>query len=306
MHTRYQHILCLATLILGLSACEDPIDVTLAEAEPLLVVDAWVDDRDQAQTIRVIWSQPYFEAEPLRGEENAQVLLIRDDLEVFDFSYEADGNYVWRPDDRPSLGEPGDGFALRVTVDGLEYIALAEINPVPEIDRIESQFRQEDIQYDEGYNAEFFARDIAGRTDAYWIKTFKNNVYLNKPEEINLALDAGFDQSGNTDGLIFIPPIRQNINPIPDPVEMDEEVPSPYDPGDTIRVELHSMSLDGFTYMGTIQDQLLNSFNGIFALPLINTEGNIFRDLGNDELGERILGHFNIASVSSMEHIVQE
>ena len=60
---------------------------------------------------------------------------------------------------------------------------------------------------------EFFARDLLGLGNSYWIKSFKNDTFLNRPSEINIAFDASFDAGGEVDNLIFIPPIRDNINP---------------------------------------------------------------------------------------------
>ena len=49
----------------------------------------------------------------------------------------------------------------------------------------------------------FFARDPFGAGDTYWIKTYKNGSFLNKPQELNIAYDAAFDGGSASDGIVF-------------------------------------------------------------------------------------------------------
>ena len=62
---------------------------------------------------------------------------------------------------------------------------------MPDIDSIVFSFKEESV-CPEGYYAQFYADDIAVPGDIYWIKAYKNGSFLNKPNEINLAFDAGF------------------------------------------------------------------------------------------------------------------
>ena len=141
--------------------------------------------------------------------------------------------------------------------------------------------------------------DFEGDGDTYWIKAYKNGVFLNKPNEMNIAFDAGLSVGSNSDGLIFIPPIRELTNPVPDSIGVADEV-SPWAPGDICKVEIHSISNNAFSFMSLVRDQILNGNNGIFGEPLANAQGNV---TASDD--SSVLGIFNVANVSTLEIEVQ-
>ena len=285
----------MSTLLL-LFACEDVIDVELDPFEQNLVVDAWLTNQSSDQVVQLSRAQGYFDSSVPSGITNAEVYIDRQDGQRFHFEHSGQGNYVWSPEsDQDRLGAVDDSFVLHIDSDEGTFRGEATIFRVPQIDSIGQEFRDDEIFLDDGIYLQFYARDFVGLGDAYWIKAFRNGTYLDKIEELNLAYDAGFDAGTGIDGLIFIPPIRELVNPV------DEDlIPQPWDPGDHIRVEIHSMSTDAFNFMEIARDQIANGNNGIFGLPLANTNGNISR---NDD-GTMALGFFNIAAVSSLEKTV--
>jgi hypothetical protein len=293
MRKIFYSIIVLSTLLVS---CEDPIDVELIDAEPLVVVDAWLNDIDKSQTIKLTFSQPYFDNTFATGIDNAQVTVTRDDGEVFEFNHTIDGNYIHDLDADEIIGEVGSQFTLDINLDGQVYTATTILNRTAPIDSIRQEFRENEIFGEDGIYCELISRDPLGLGDTYWIKTFKNGMYLNRPSEINLAYDAGFDSGGEVDGFVFITPIRELINEIG-----DDLLVVPWMPGEEIRVEVHSLTEDNFFYMETVRDQLINSQNGIFAEPLANTKGNITHVNGD----ETVLGTFNVASVSAIDYIIQ-
>jgi hypothetical protein len=272
------------------------IDVELDPFEQNMVVDAWLTNQSSEQIVQLSRSQGYFDSSVPSGITNAVVYLDRQDGQRFHFEHNGQGNYAWTPaaeDER--LGTVGDNFVLHIDSDEGTYRGETTIYRVPQIDSIGQEFRDDEIFLDDGIYLQFYARDFVGLGDAYWIKAFRNGIYLDKIEELNLAYDAGFDAGTGIDGLVFIPPIRELVNPV------DEDlIPQPWDPGDHLRVEIHSMSTDAFNFMEIARDQISNGNNGIFGLPLANTDGNISRI----DDGSMALGFFNIAAVSSLEKIV--
>ena len=74
----------------------------------------------------------------------------------------------------------------------------------------------------------------------------------------------------------------------------DFDVP-PYEPGDSVRVEIHSITEEAFNFLSIAKEQMTNGDNTIFALPLANTKSNVFHSAS----GERALGFFNVAKVST-------
>ena len=278
-----------------LTSCEDPIDVNLIEAEPLLVVDAWLNNTDSIQVIKLTSSQPYFDSTPAAGVTDADVTVTREDGEVFEFLHNTDGEYTYDLGGS-SIGVIGQSYTLDITNGDDQFSATTILNRTAPIDSIRQELRENEIFGDDGIYCELMARDPIGLGDTYWIKTYKNGEYLNRASELNIAYDAGFDSGGEVDGLIFITPIRELITPFD-----DDLLPIPWIAGDVIKVEVHSMSEDNFFYMETFRDQLVNSQNGIFAEPLANTEGNVIMTNGTNN----VLGTFNVAAVSEIEHVIQ-
>ena len=289
-------------LILGLGmlfGCEDVIEVELPEAPTLMVVDAWLNNLNQPQTIRLSESQNYFKTERTSPITGARVTVTSGSGGSFAFQDQGDGDYIWTPGISEIMGEIGEVFNLRVEIDGNVYSSTTLLAPVPAVDEITQETRTDEFGPD-GIYTQFFARDLPGLGNTYWIKTYKNDKFLNKPSEINLAYDAGFDAGAELDGIIFIPPIREFTNPFEE-VESGETVPSPWAEGDIIRVEIHSISLEAFLFMEIARDQILNGDNSIFATPIANTSGNIISNSTNAE----VLGIFNVAAVSSLEKTIE-
>lgn len=283
-------IIIFLALILTTFGCEDVIDVELEEGSSFVVVDAWINDLPEDQIIQLNFSQPYFDNTTPDGIENAEVKITRQDGAEFDFVHTANGRYVWNYEGDP-LGVPGNSFELNITFNGQSFTSNTAIFRVPSVDSIGVELRENELFFDDGLYAQFFARDFTGLGDTYWIKTFRNGSYLSKSQELNIAYDAGFDAGTGVDGLIFIPPIRELVNPL-----NEDLIPTPYDTGDVIRVEIHSMSVEAFQFLEIARDQINNGDNGIFSIPLANARTNI---IANGE--QPVLGFFNIAGVSFLE-----
>lgn len=294
----FNYIIFLLLSVTLFISCEDQVIVETDPAPVLLVVDGWITTEVADQTITLSRSQPYFDntfADPVTG---ATVVVESSNGDIYNFIETDDGEYTWTAG-TDSLGVVGTTFNLSIDVDGETYLSTSTVGRVPVIDSIGQEFEEDSFLGGAGVRTNFFARDPVGFGDTYWIKTFKNGDYLGKPEEINIAFDAGFDAGGQVDGLIYIPPIRDATNPILD--DDDDDLP-PWSDGDEIMVEIHSISNAAFFFMETARDQITNGSNGLFASPLSNTRGNVV-ELSTGELA---LGIFNVAEVSRIVDIIEE
>jgi len=291
----------LLIIIFTATSCEDEIPIDVDPLTEQLVVDAWLTNQAGPQTINLSMTQPYFDNTLPQGLSGAAVTVTSSTGTVFEFVETENGNYVWTPTADETIGEVGTDYGLEVTVDGQNYGSFSTMNRVPPIDSIGYEFRDNETFGPDGTYAEFFARDPIGGGDTYWVKTFKNGVFLNKPDEISLAFDAGFSEGGSVDGLIFITPIRESINRIPDEDTEDNDEVAPWAVGDEIRVELHSINNEAFYFLSSAQQQITNGNSGIFSQPVINTTGNVFR-----EDGEQVLGMFNVSAVSEKSVVIME
>lgn len=288
-----------AAIFFGTS-CTDVIDVETDPAESLLVVDAWINDQTEPQTIRLTKSQPYFDNSLTDAATGATVTVVSSEGATFDFVDNGDGNYVWTPTTAGEIGAAGTSYTLTIEWDGQTYSAETILNPAPTVDSISQEFRVDDLSGPDGIYTNFFARDLPGLGNTYWIKTFKNGEFLNKPIEMNLAYDASFSGGSETDNLIFIPPIREATNRIPDP-DSDEEDLAPWEVGDEILVEIHAISNLAFDFLFLAREQMTNGENTIFAVPLANTSGNV----RNTATNERALGFFDVAGKTSLSKVIE-
>ena len=292
---KYSSILFLLLIVqLTFSSCEDEITPRLEEAPSIVIIDAWINNKPEPQVIKVLKTQEYFDNSIPPGVSGATVQVADENLKVYDFVETVPGEYTWTPADGETFGDIGLQYGLNVEVDGVMYNSISKLNAVPPVDSISFTFEAEDGPFPEGYFAEFWSRDLLGEGDTYWIKTFKNGVYQGKPDEINIAFDAGFSNGGSIDNLIFIPPIRFGVNSF----EEDEngDFQAPYLPGDSIYVELHAITNEAFFFLSEVafQTNRPGGFAELFATPLSNVVTNI---IPSDEKVD-VVGFFNVSAVS--------
>lgn len=285
-------------LIITIYSCEDVVEIELDEFEPSLVVDAWINDLPVDQIITLSQTANYFESSRTPKISDAQVTVTwnssnSDIPTVLLFEPIGEGRYSFPGG---AIGKPGDTYELMVDLNGQQFCATSEMKRVPTVDSIGIEFLEDELIIADGLYTQFYARDFVGLGDAYWIKTYKNGIFRDNPRELNIAFDAGFDSGSQIDGLIFIPPIREFMNPV------DEEfLPIPWEIGETVKVEIHSLTREAFQWMEIARDQMINGDNSIFALPVTNTRGNIL----NCTSGNSALGFFNVSAASTLEKVIE-
>jgi len=289
----------LLTLLIGLFflSCEKVIDPSLQSASPVLVVDAWVNNKPEKQLILLTQTQPYFDdAQPI-GVSGA-VVTVEDlnDGTIYSFTENSikKGSYEWSPGSG-SFGAIGHNYKLVITLNGEVYEATSHMGRVPPIDSITFQKDERSASKKTRYQGEFWAVDPEGVGDSYWIRAVKNDTLLNRPSELNIAYDAGFSAGGDADGVEFIPPIRRGITP---DNSSDADNPSPYWPGDSVYVEMTSITLAAFNYLNEVKVQTdrPGGFSELFARPLANVSTNVTNTNPN---GSAVMGFFNVGAISA-------
>ncbi|QSE97056.1 DUF4249 domain-containing protein [Fulvivirga lutea] len=278
-----------------LFACEETIDVDLKDAPPAYVVDAWINDKMETQVIRLTLTQPYFDAGEYESVTGANITVTSEN-KTFEFIETDPGYYEWNPVTSADRIETiGSRYQLNVNVDGEQFFAESELRRVPPVDSIKYTYKEERNQFQpEGYYGEFLATDPVGSGDTYWIKAYKNGELLNNPFDLNIAYDAGFNEGGNIDGVVFIQPIQDAVTPLNE--DLDEIVP--YVPGDSLHVEIHSVTHEAFAFLQQVQIQTQRDggFDEIFAEPLENVSSNIIKQ--NTTSNVQVIGFFNVSAVS--------
>lgn len=283
-------------------SCEDKINPSLENANPILVVDAWINNLVEEQTIVLTLTQPYLENLLPTGVSGASITITDNQGRIFSFkeSDKALGNYIWKPTGNETFGKIGNRYTLTIVYKGETFKSTSRMGRVPSIDSITFKTEKQPGGTKLITRGEFWATDPIGVGDAYWIKAFKNGLLLNKPAEINFAFDAGFSPGGQTDGVVFITPIRRGINSI------DEDTSagatgnlSPFTDNDSINVQIHSITYESFNYLNqvTLETQRPGGFSELFSRPLSNVSTNI---TNANPTGSKAVGFFNVAAVSSL------
>lgn len=302
----FRFILTVLAIALIFSSCEDVVDITLDEGTAQLTVDAWLTNQSGSQTIKLTTTAPYFDNSPNPPALGATVVVTSQDGVIYNFTDDDnDGNYVWFPaTEDETFGEIGKGYGLVVQYQEETFVATSFMGRVPEIDSVQFKFEEKSLGTPEGYYGQFYARDFEGENDCYWVKTYKNGEFLGKPQEINIAYDAGTSAGGNVDGLIFIPPVRSGINRSPDLDDSSDDGTdvAPWALGDRFVVELWSITPDAFFFLEQARNQMTNG--GLFASPIANVPTNIQNANENSEV--KALGYFCTSAVSSLGDTIVE
>lgn len=295
-------LLLLLALSFSLFHCTDPVDLPSRFEEPELVVEAWLTNKSEPQTILLTESQDYYANRLPTPVTGAQVIVCETvdatpTSNCFVFEDEGEGRYVWTPAPGETIGEVGTEFGLGVQRGEEQYTSVTTMNRTAIIDSISFQFEEASIGNDEGIYAQLYARDQVGIGDAYLIRTRINDTLLLRPFELSSVYDATFDPGTETDGITFIFPIRFSINKLD-----DDGAPIPLVEGDKVEVEVWSLSQEAFFFLNVAGDQIVNGGSGLFDIPVVSSPGNVF----NVDSGERALGVFNVAAVAAAERTLEE
>jgi len=288
---------------LALFSCEDPVTLDSRFVGPELVVEAWLNNVSEPQTILLSESQDYYANSLAPAVDDAEVIVCQTidqqpTTTCFVFESQGDGRYVWEPGvDGETLGEVGTEFGLGIQRGEKQYASVTTMNRTATIDSISFQFEEEALGLDEGIYAQIYARDPVGQGDAYLIRSTINDTLLLRPSELNVAYDATFSPGTNTDGITFIFPIRFGINK-----QDDDGGLIPLRVGEKVDVEILSLSRQAYLFMRIVAEQTNNGQSGLFDLPVANAPGNVVEV----ESGAAILGFFNVAASARASRTVGE
>lgn len=286
------------SIILVLLGCETDIPVELPEADALVAVDAWLYHKAEPQVIDLTLTNTYFDRSSPSGIPGATVTVT--DLntsEVYSFAEEEPGKYVWNPaTPTDSFGIVGNDYYLSIELIDRTIESVSTLNRVMPIDSITWRL-EEDTPFTNGdyYVGEFWATDLIGEGDVYWIKSWKNGELLNKPNEINIAFDGAFSEGDNADGLTFPLPIRDAISPFE--FDDDDVLIPPFVLDDSVFVELNSITQEAFFFLRAARDQIdrPGGFGELFSVPLANVQSNLF-----STNNEKVVGFFCVSATASL------
>lgn len=237
------------------TACETEVDPNLSEPANIVVIDAWLTNQGTIQHINVTRSQAYFEdATPPKIPGASVIVTDLSDPGVAPYVFqENEDRYTWNSSDGNPFGMVGHTYELEVIIDGVTYTSTTSMSDVPEIDSLTFRLEEGNAFFDDLIIAEFFATDLQGVDDTYWIRSWKNGQYLGEPDEIVVAYDAAFSADDDNDHLPFIQPIRDAPNSFEEAHSGD--LLSPYYLPDTLLVSNDSIFDRGGKLFGIINGE---------------------------------------------------
>jgi hypothetical protein len=284
----------LLILALFLFSCEDVVMLDSPSSPAYFVVESTLTNLPGPQSIKLSKSQPYFDNSNAPAVSAAQVRVSDDAGNTYVFTESATpGTYTWTPKDPSEVfGKVGRTYSLAVNWSGSSFAAKAKMNRVPPIDSIlyeakTANARQAgDGKPKEGFEAQFYGKDLIGAGDCYRIKYYKNDKLFNATSNLLIVFDSALQRVAGTDGLMFNLPVRTAISP-----EL-------YEAKDKIKVEIYSITNDQFSFYSQARLELNNA--GLFAIPAANIPTNIQQTAGSMQAA----GWFGVSAVSSLETVV--
>lgn len=272
------------------TSCEDVIDLDIPKGKTYAVVDAWITNEAGKQSIRITESVPYTATGSAPVITDAVVILTDlTDNKTYPFTF-ADGVYSHDPGLDKSIGVLNHAYKLRIEMKTEVFEAIDTIKRVPEIDSITYEFKtaENSASNEEGYYARFHGRDLAGATDYYWVRSYRNT--RDKRVGDGFAVDGSY-QENVSDSAVFIVPISEVITDWDKPFLLNE----------TVIVRLASLTKSSHTFLTHVESQLNNG--GLFAKILENVKSNIKNT--NASSDTKVLGWFGTSAVKYKEKVIR-
>lgn len=261
----------LLLIIIFFTGCEEVVQPDLDETEPRLVIEAslyWVKESEgNNQQIRLTKTAPFYQ-EINPPVEQAEIKVISEEGEEFDFEHSSDGFY-YNSTFKPVLGRE---YSLEIEYNEEFYSATEKLIPVTDIDYVEQNntggFSGDEIEI------KAFYTDPSGEEN-YYLFIFRNN---------KTSMEIYEDQF--TDGnQIFGYFSNEDIKP-----------------GDKIEIEMYGISRAYYNYLFILRSQIGGGGGGPFETRPATVKGNI---VNQDNPNNYPFGYFQLSEVDTTTYIVE-
>ena len=238
-----------------LLACEDDIQLDVAQADQKIIIQAQVTNRPDYQFVKISKTVGFYDNGISPGVNNA-VVSVEDDLGTsWSFSESTDDEGVYLPDVN-FVGEVGRTYTLSVEVEGKQYSSTEELMPITPVDSLTSVVNPERME-EYGPNADvydvlLYTVEPQDQENFYLFKFYSNGNVLNDDgEDITVTDDVAVGEA--IDGL---------------------ELPEHHSLGDSVSIEMFSLTKTSFIYWNDVAS-LIFSDGGIFSPLPANPRSNI-------------------------------
>ncbi|MBA4054267.1 MAG: hypothetical protein C0490_06110 [Marivirga sp.] len=262
-------------------SCEKTVLLDLNQNVPRIVIEGQVTNQPGYQYVKITRTSGFYQAGESPDVEDAIVRVTDDMGNEFIFIHNpgklADSTGYYRPE-IPFKGEIGRTYRLSVSADGEIYEAEDNMKPVTVIDSLTSRIStdEQDDPKDFGrfYEVLMYAKEPQNTIDYYLFKFYRNDsLKVYDDTDIYYADDEV---------------LGENIDGVPSPIY--------YAPGDIARVEMYSITRNGYVFYNDLQS-LLNSDGGLFSQPPSNSRSN---------LSNGALGFFQASALQIKELVIKE
>ena len=269
-------------LFIFITSCEKVVtdELSISKNEPLLVVEGGIEHHAEnpipVQKIRLTTTTDFLDNTPPPVVENATV-GISSAGNIYELAYEGDGVYATEQ----IMPQIGQSYTLNIRWEDKTYSAVDQLNEVPKIDSIYTEFEEETGITDEGYFVKFNSKDPAGIANYYYYRVYRNDSLFVLPDPGNsrtIILKDEFFDGQNRVGVV-----------------PNEEVI--YEIGDIAKVDQIGISAEYYQYLFEFYRQ--TGYQGVSFTgnpPPATIRGNVISDSPEDY---RALGFFRAIDVKT-------
>jgi len=211
------------------SACEKIIEINLADAKPVIVIEATITNGKEPFTVLISKTSPYFGTSTKELVSGAKVSLHTDTGKAKYFTEQSPGIYKMEK----IAAFVNNWYIVDVEYEGTTYSARSYLHAqVPIVDITISHF--DGLGFlDSGYKINCFIRDPVNIENFYRIKVYIDGKAVNDDGEIDLYSDKLFD--GKVIGLV------QHSSTV-------------FQETDVVTVELQSIDQAAYNYFSTLEN----------------------------------------------------
>jgi hypothetical protein len=276
--------------ILAFASCEDSVQLKLDNKKNQIVVDAFLNNLQSDQKIRLTSSDNYFSGKTPPPIIGAEVTVTDLTTNVkYTFTDAQNGDYVYALPANEPLIFAGHSYELLVKCKGYEYKSTTSAKRSATIEML--FFNYEDAvsgimgNTKEGNRVKMLAKDQAGpEPDFYWVKLYKNNKFYGSPQQVQLE---SFGLNNESDGQYFNPERWKTNGP-----EGEDVCNS----GDVVRIEILGISRETYDFL-SLGVKMSNN-GGMFAVTPVNLPSNITHE---DKNAPGAIGFFSVSEVNYKE-----
>lgn len=240
-------------LLVVASACDEATELDLRQTPPRIVIEGLLTNKPGYQAVKISRSTAFYGSGKTPRVTDAVVRVSDDAGNEIEFvhnpSDHSDSTGIYVPE-TSFAGQIGRMYTLFVEVDGEQYQGSDRLLSVAPIDSLAFRINEneQDDPKEEGkyYELLLFAREPQDEENYYMFKYYRNDsLILYNPTDIYYSDDVM---------------LAEQIDGVPSPVY--------YGPNDSARLEMYSLTRNGFIFYNDLATTLNNDGGGMFgAIP---------------------------------------